>query len=45
MISFANYVLSNPLVVYGIGAAMAIVCFGSALAVGSLFRKGVEKKR
>ena len=44
MISFTNYVLSNPLVVYGIGAAMAIVCFGCALAVMSLFKLGVRKR-
>lgn len=43
MISFTNYVLSNPLVVYGIGAAMAIICFGCALAVGSVVRVVVRK--
>lgn len=37
MISFTNYVLTNPIAVYGIGAAMAIICFGVALAFGSLF--------
>jgi len=45
IISFTNYVLSNPLVVYGIGAAMAIICFGGALAVGSIVRAVARKER
>ena len=43
MISFTNYILSNPIVVYGIGAAMAVACFGGALAVASIFREVVRK--
>ena len=43
MISFTNYVLSNPLVVYGIGSAMAIICFGFVLALGSIVRVVVRK--
>lgn len=45
MISFTNYILTNPIAIFGIGAALAVIPFGITLAVVSVFKEVVRKRK